>query len=125
MMYSFHILTIWAYLAYKIELIWLTLTFKNSSFVAFLQRVYDNCFTFSSSGKALLKRGFDVCISKIETSSKERQRLRCLLIHIVYKLEGDKQGFILVYFSCKLVFSNQKCPVKVLLSASNVYIMNF
>ena len=49
-----------AYLAYKIELIWLTLTFKNPSFVAFLQRVYDNCFTFSSSGKALLKRGFDV-----------------------------------------------------------------
>ena len=33
---------------------------QNSSFVAFLQRVYDNCFTFSSSGKALLKRGFDV-----------------------------------------------------------------
>ena len=34
MMYSFHILKIWAYLAYKIEFIRLTLTFKNSSFVA-------------------------------------------------------------------------------------------
>ena len=74
-MYSFHILRIWAYLAYKIELIRPTLTFKNSSFVAFLQRVYDNCFTFSSSGKALLKRGFDTS-QRQRLQIKKRQAVR-------------------------------------------------